>query len=135
MIEITARREKQSGLGSGSGAGEREGRNTADCLEKIIVTFSSVKVVGTLLGCGPCGWANPPLGEVWVRVGLGLGLASRKGWVGTSPITRLDPILGFEAFRTNIFEQVWGYGDPTCGAVARSLAAHCGGRERTRLPW
>ena len=35
----------------------------------------------------------PPLPLVrfrfWVRVGL--GLASRKGWVGTWPATRLDP--------------------------------------------
>ena len=29
--------------------------------------------------------------RVWVRVGLGSGLASGKGWVGTWPLTRLDP--------------------------------------------
>ena len=31
--------------------------------------------------------------RVWVRVGLGSGLATRKGWVGTWPITRLDTLL------------------------------------------
>ena len=30
---------------------------------------------------------------VWVRVGLGSGLASGKGWVGAWPVTRLDPNL------------------------------------------
>ena len=29
--------------------------------------------------------------RVWVRVGMGLGSASRKGWVGMWPATRLDP--------------------------------------------
>ena len=39
----------------------------------------------TLLSCGP--YTCPPL-----RVGLGSGLATGKGWVGTWPVTRLDPI-------------------------------------------
>ena len=37
----------------------------------------------------------PPLpwvrSSIWVRVGLGLGLATGKGWAGTWPVTRLDP--------------------------------------------
>ena len=28
---------------------------------------------------------------VWVRVRLGSGLATAKGWVGTCPVNRLDP--------------------------------------------
>ena len=34
----------------------------------------------------------------WVRVGLGSGLATGKGWVGTWPVTRLDPLLLFFFF-------------------------------------
>ena len=47
---------------------------------------------------GPCSVAGhvPTLpwltSRVWVRVGLGSGLAAGKGWVGTWPGTRLDPM-------------------------------------------
>ena len=45
---------------------------------------------GTLLDCGPRTYT--PLGSsVWVRVRLGSGIASGKGWVGTWPVNRLDP--------------------------------------------
>ena len=47
---------------------------------------------------GPCSVAGhvPTLpwvrSRVWVRVRLGAGLvASGKGWVGTWPVTKLDP--------------------------------------------
>ena len=44
---------------------------------------------------GPCTVAGhvPPWvrSGVWVRVGLGSGLASGKGWVETWPVTKLDP--------------------------------------------
>ena len=30
--------------------------------------------------------------RVWARVGLGSGLGLRKGWVGTGPATRPDPV-------------------------------------------
>ena len=39
---------------------------------------------------GPCSvpWVRA---RVWVRVTLGFGLATGNGWVGTWPVTRLDP--------------------------------------------
>ena len=50
-----------------------------------------------VMGIGPCSvavhmrtlpWVRC---RVWVRVGLGSGLATGKGWEGTWPVTRLDP--------------------------------------------
>ena len=49
--------------------------------------------------CGPCSVVGPvpPLpwvrSRVWVRVRLGSGLATGKGWLGTWPVATLDPFL------------------------------------------
>ena len=38
----------------------------------------------------------------WVRVGLWLGLASREGWVGTWPATKLDPIAHSGTYKRSL---------------------------------
>ena len=51
---------------------------------------------GLVRGKGPCSDDVPTLpwvrSRVWVKVELGSELATGKGWVGTWPVTRLDPV-------------------------------------------
>ena len=41
--------------------------------------------------------------RVWVRVGLGSGLASGRGWVGTWPVNRLDPKTTWTLTNSHVF--------------------------------
>ena len=56
--------------------------------------------------------------RVHVRVGLGSGLASGKGWVGTCPVNRLDPLLYPQTVQIIVGQP------PVVGKQLKSLVPH-----------